>query len=172
MFPPHPESIPLSPHLLARVIQMRRLYWMSLLFTLPSLLYGWLMVTWAGTALGFGLFLASAWTVISRLLPDDINARYRYPYSSKLVEDLHDVRVHAELSDSTLMSGEMPADGRCCSASDPQWEVGRVRCGACNSVLLGAARPDLGRPRIDGLFKGSLRLLLLDSRPMFNPDRE
>ena len=151
---------------------MRRLYWMSLLFTLPSLLYGWLIVIWAGTALGFGLFLSSAWTVLARVLPSDVSARYRYPYSSHLVEDLHDVRVRSGMSDSPMMIGETPVDGQCCSIPDPQWEVGRVRCGAGNSVLLSVGRPDLGRPRIDGLLKGALRLLLLDSRPMYSEEEK
>lgn len=143
---------------------------MSLLFIIPSLLYGWLMISWSGAALGFGLFLASAWTVISRVLPDDIGARYLYPYSNALVEDLHDVRVRAGLSDAELIDADAEDSSPCCGHADPQWEVGRVRCGACNTILLKVGRPDLGRRRVDGFLKGTMRLLLLDGRAMFSDD--
>ena len=44
MFPPHPESVPITPELLNRILNLRRLYWMSIFFTIPSLIYGWIMI--------------------------------------------------------------------------------------------------------------------------------
>tara|TARA_B100001113_G_C21107760_1_gene621725 strand:- start:1136 stop:1771 length:636 start_codon:yes stop_codon:yes gene_type:complete len=169
MFPPHPESIPINADLLMRILNLRKLYWMSIFFTFPALFFGWIMITWADSSMGFGLFLASGWTIISRLLPDSIDKKYKYPYSLNLVFDLNLLINSSRLKDVLVDEGkEIDTSLICCEYIDPQWEVGNVRCSNCNRVLLNYPRPDLGRVRDDGFFKGSLRIILLDSRPLLS----
>ena len=169
MFPPHPEPIPITGELLVRILNLRRLYWMSILFTLPSLIFGWVMITWADSALGFGLFLSSGWTIISRLLPDSSGKKYNYPYSLRLIFDLNLLINSGRLKDVLVEEGmNINKSLICCESINPQWEVECVRCTNCSRVLLDYPRPDLGRIRVDGILKGGLRLILLDSRPLLS----
>ena len=142
---------------------------MSILFTLPSLIFGWIMITWADSPLGFGLFLASGWTIISRLLPDNAEKKYSYPYSLRLIFDLNLLINSSRLKDVLVEEGmEINKSLICCESIDPQWEVESVRCSNCSRILLDYPRPDLGRLRIDGFLKGGMRVLLLDSRPLLS----
>lgn len=167
IFPPHPKSIPITPELLSRILNLRRLYWMSIFFTIPALFYGWVMITWTASPMGFGLFLASGWTIVSRLLPDSAQTQYKYPYSLNLIFDLNLLINSSRLNDVLAEEGLEIDEGLiCCKDIDSQWEIACVRCSNCNRVLLNFPRPDLGRIRADGLIKGGIRLLLLDSRPL------
>ena len=167
MFPPHPEPIPITPELLNRILNLRRLYWMSIFFTIPSLIYGWIMITWTASPMGFGLFLASGWTIVSRLLPDSAQTQYKYPYSLNLIFDLNLLINSSRLNDVLAEEGlEINENLICCTKINSQWEMACVRCSNCNRVLLNFPRPDLGRTRVDGIIKGGIRLLLLDSRPL------
>ena len=169
MFPPHPEPLPITFELLNRILNMRRLYWISILFTLPSLFFGWIMITWADSALGFGLFLASGWTIVSRLLPDSMQSQYKYPYSLNLIFDLNLLINSHRLKDLLLEEGmKLDESLICCENIDPQWVVACVRCSNCNRILLNYPRPDLGRVRVDGFMKGAVRVLFLDSRPLLS----
>ncbi len=169
MFPPHPESVPITYELLDRILILRRLYWMSIFFTIPSLIYGWIMITWATSPLGFGLFLSSGWTIVSRLLPDSSQTQYFYPYSLNLIFDLNLLINSSRLNDVLATEGlDIDESLICCKSIDARWEVASVRCLNCNRLLLNHPRPDLGRIREDGLIKGGLRLLLLDSRPLLS----
>tara|TARA_B100000287_G_scaffold431922_1_gene490154 strand:+ start:1240 stop:1764 length:525 start_codon:yes stop_codon:yes gene_type:complete len=169
MFPPHPEPMPITSELLVRILNMRRLYWMSLFFTLPSLIFGWIMISWANSPMGFGMFLASGWTIISRLLPDSVHKKYNYPYSLSLIFDLNLLINSTRLKDVLVDEGlEINNALICCENINPQWEVACVRCLNCDRLLLNHPRPDLGRIRTDGFLKGGLRVLLLDSRPLLS----
>ena len=142
---------------------------MSILFTLPSLIFGWVMITWADSALGFGLFLSSGWTIISRLLPDSSGKKYNYPYSLRLIFDLNLLINSGRLKDVLVEEGmDINKSLICWDSINPQWEVECVRCTNCSRVLLDYPRPDLGRIRVDGILKGGLRLILLDSRPLLS----
>ena len=167
MFPPHPDPVPINSDLLHRILNLRRLYWMSIFFTIPSLIFGWILITWATSPMGFGLFLASGWTIVSRLLPDSTQTKYNYPYSLRLIFDLNLLINSSRLNDVLSKEGmEINENLICCTEIDAKWEISSVRCSNCNRLLLNYPRPDLGRPRIDGKFKGGIRLLLLDSRPL------
>ena len=169
IFPSHPEPIPINSELLVRIVNMRRLYWMSIFFTLPSLIFGWIMISWADSPMGFGLFLASGWTIISRLLPDSMGNMYKYPYSLNLIFDLNLLINSSKLKDVLIDDGmEIDKTLICCEYISPQWEVSSVKCSNCNRLLLNHPRPDLGRVRIDGLVKGGVRVLLLDGRPLLS----
>ena len=140
---------------------------MSIFFTIPSLFYGWVMITWTASPMGFGLFLASGWTIVSRLLPDSAQTQYKYPYSLNLIFDLNLLINSSRLNDVLAEEGLEIDEGLiCCKDIDSQWEIACVRCSNCNRVLLDFPRPDLGRIRADGMIKGGIRLLLLDSRPL------
>ncbi len=169
MFPSHPEPIPITSELLVRIVNMRRLYWMSIFFTLPSLIFGWIMISWADSPMGFGLFLASGWTIVSRLLPDSMGNMYKYPYSLNLIFDLNLLINSSKLKDVLIDEGmEIDKTLICCEEISPQWEVSSVKCSNCNRLLLNHPRPDLGRVRIDGVVKGGVRVLLLDGRPLLS----
>jgi len=169
MFPSHPKPIPITSELLVRILNMRRLYWMSIFFTLPSLIFGWIMISWADSPMGFGLFLASGWTIISRVLPDSMDKKYKYPYSLNLIFDLNLLINSGKLKEVLVDEGiEIDKTLICCEKINPQWEVSSVRCFNCNRLLLNHPRPDLGRVRIDGLLKGGIRILLLDGRPLLS----
>ena len=169
IFPSHPEPIPINSELLVRIVNMRRLYWMSIFFTLPSLIFGWIMISWADSPMGFGLFLASGWTIISRLLPDSMGNMYKYPYSLNLIFDLNLLINSSKLKDVLIDEGmEIDKTLICCEEINPQWEVSSVKCSNCNRLLLNHPRPDLGRVRIDGIVKGGVRVLLLDGRPLLS----
>ncbi len=169
MFPPHPESVPINHDLLSRILNLRKLYWMSIFFTLPALFFGWIMITWADSAMGFGLFLASGWTIISRLLPDSNGKKYLYPYSLNLIFDLN-LLINSRRLKDVLVDEDIEIDTSliCCESINPFWEVSNVRCSNCNRVLLDYPRPDLGRVREDGFIKGFTRLLILDGRPLLS----
>ena len=120
-------------------------------------------------SIGFGLFLSSGWTIISRLLPDSSGKKYNYPYSLRLIFDLNLLINSGRLKDVLVEEGmDINKSLICCESINPQWEVECVRCTNCSRVLLDYPRPDLGRIRVDGMLKGSMRLLLLDSRPLLS----
>tara|TARA_Y100001980_G_C14556690_1_gene349400 strand:+ start:7820 stop:8470 length:651 start_codon:yes stop_codon:yes gene_type:complete len=169
MFPPHPEPISINHDLLARILNLRKLYWMSIFFTFPALFFGWIMITWADSAMGFGLFLASGWTIVSRLLPDSTGNKYLYPYSLNLIFDLN-LLINSRRLKDVLVDEDVEIDTTliCCKLINPLWEVGNVRCSNCNRILLDHPRPDLGRVREEGFIKGLARVLILDGRPLLS----
>ena len=66
-FPPHPDPVPLGPHLNQRVLHLRTFYWLSLIVALIPLSVGYASVRWGNPAFGFGLWLSSGWLVLNRL---------------------------------------------------------------------------------------------------------
>ena len=56
-FPPHPEPMPLGPHLNQWVLHLRTFYWLGLIVTLIPLGVGIISVRWGNSASGFGLSL-------------------------------------------------------------------------------------------------------------------
>jgi hypothetical protein len=58
------------------------------------------------------------------------------------------------------------SDDSCCSTPSPEWRVEDIRCASCSEKLEAMARPDLGRNRKDGFFRGWLRLWISEGRPM------
>ena len=164
-FSKHPEPVKVTPELLGRLLTMRRLYWLGLLYSIPPIIFGWLIIRWSGSALGFGLLLAGGWTVLARVLPSGEYELQRYPYSMRIVHSLHDVRVRCRLNDMLPTNHDEVMKEPCCGIPDPIWEVAAVRCSNCRSILLDEPRPDLGRVRSDGFFRGSLRVMLLDGSP-------
>ncbi len=165
-FSKHPEPVKVTPELLARILSMRKFYWSGLLYTIPPLVFGWIIIRWNGSALGFGLLLAGGWTVLVRILPASVHELQKYPYSMKLVHSLHDVRVRSGLSELPPTNPAELKKPPCCGLPEPIWEISAIRCSNCRSILLNEPRPDLGRVHSDGMLRGSLRVLLLDGHPI------
>ena len=164
-FSKHPEPVKVTPELLARIITMRKLYWSGLIYSIIPVLFGWLIIRWSGSSLGFGLLLSGGWTILARILPAGENEIQRYPYSMNLVHSLHDVRVRCKLNELPPTNQEELLKDPCCGLPNPVWEIAAVRCTNCRSILLNEPRPDLGRVRSDGIIRGSMRVMILDGRP-------
>ena len=153
-FPPHPDPMPVNPHLVTRLVAMRRLWWSAVAFALMAMGVG-VLLSWGGPdPLGFGLVLGGGWVALGRLLPAGLEPRWRTPYAMPLISAV----------------SEISREGTCCGAPEPFWEVQWVRCRHCGQVLLEHPRPELGRRRSDGWVKGTLRLLLLDGKPAVLPN--
>ena len=157
-FPPHPDPVPLGPHLNQRVLHLRTFYWLSLIVAVIPLSVGFASVRWGNPAFGFGLWLSSGWLVLNRL--QALIGGQKPPWTRAMAEQLQ-----------IVMDGTKGSLA-CCSWPAPAWGMTRVRCGNCNKVLLKAARPDLGRKRSDGRIVGMLRLLVSDGYPMIHPMEE
>ena len=153
-FPPHPAPVPLSPYLTQRVLHMRVFYWLSFVLAALVLVFGAASLRWGSAVFGFGLWVASTWTVLSRI--QSLLAGRPAPWSKELAVHLQTVG-----NQSTLVP--------CCDEPFPVWGMRSIDCSECGTVLSRTARPDLGRTRSDGWMAGTLRLLMTDGYPMAEP---
>ena len=153
-FPPHPEPVPLSPYLTQRVLHMRVFYWLSFVLAALVLVFGAASLRWGSAMFGFGLWVASTWTVLSRI--QSLLAGRPAPWSKELA-----VHLQTVVNQSTLVP--------CCDEPFPGWGMRSIDCSECGTVLSRTARPDLGRTRSDGWMAGTLRLLMTDGYPMAEP---
>mgnify|MGYP006227796125 FL=1 len=153
-FPPHPEPVPLSPYLTQRVLHMRVFYWLSFVLAALVLVFGAASLRWGSAVFGFGLWVASTWTVLSRI--QSLLAGRPAPWSKELA-----VHLQTVVNQSTLVP--------CCDEPFPVWGMRSIDCSECGTVLSRTARPDLGRTRSDGWMAGTLRLLMTDGYPMAEP---
>ena len=153
-FPPHPEPVPLSPYLTQRVLHMRVFYWLSFVLAALVLVFGAASLRWGSAMFGFGLWVASTWTVLSRI--QSLLAGRPAPWSKELA-----VHLQTVVNQSTLVP--------CCDEPFPVWGMRSISCSECGTVLSRTARPDLGRTRSDGWMAGTLRLLMTDGYPMAEP---
>lgn len=151
-FPPHPESMPLGPHLNQRVLHMRTFYWLGLVVALIPLIVGIISVRWGNAAFGFGLWLSAGWFALNRL--QSLIGGQKPPWTRAMAEELQGI-INVSRSETA-----------CCSWAVPVWDVTKVRCDTCNKTLRRMPRPDLGRKRSDGRLLGMLRLLISDGYPM------
>jgi hypothetical protein len=149
VFPVHPRPIPVDASLVSRVLQMRAMRRWGLVFTIVPLLFGWMMLKWSVAMFGMGLFLAGGWTLLSWLLPLAPGVA-NSPWTLEVAQQLQIIR------------NDCDGESTCCESPQPEWELTAVRCSACRTTLLNLARPDLGRPRCDGKFKGFLRIWISD----------
>ncbi len=154
-FPPHPEPVPLSPYLTQRVLHLRTFYWLSFVLGLLLLAFGGASLRWGSPPFGFGLWIAVAWMMLSRL--QRLAAGRPAPWSHAMAVELQSIMNRSR------------HEAACCARPDPVWDVACVRCEACSAVLSRMARPDLGRPRSDGRIRGTLRLLITDGYPLVDP---
>ena len=157
-FTPHPEPVNVDGELLLRVLHMRNFYYLGLFFAFIPLVFGWFSIKYGNSPLGFGLWLASGWLIISNF--SSFLTNEGPPWTKDLAIKLQIVRNRAESADS------------CCQFSAPVWEVTAVRCAICREILLAEPRPDLGRPRSDGWIKGMTRLILSGGRPLVSLNDE
>ena len=153
-FPPHPEPVPLSPYLTQRVLHMRVFYWLSFVLAALVLVFGAASLRWGSAVFGFGLWVTSTWTVLSRI--QSLLAGRPAPWSKELA-----VHLQTVVNQSTLVP--------CCDEPFPVWGMRSIDCSECGTVLSRTARPDLGRTRSDGWMAGTLRLLMTDGYPMAEP---
>ena len=157
-FPPHPEAIPVDGVLLQRVLTMGRMHQWGIAFGLLPLGFGWLILSYSSAmGLGLGLLLGGGWGSLIRtasLIDGDLS-----PWPRSMAHQLHGAREQVGVK-------------ACCPNPLPQWEVRSVRCGGCRALLLDLPRPDLGRPRADGIIMGSLRVLLSGGHPPLLPTSE
>jgi hypothetical protein len=65
-----------------------------------------------------------------------------------------------------LVMNRCNSDESCCSSPAPEWRIEDVRCASCSEKLHEMPRPDLGRNRKDGFFRGWFRLWISEGRPM------
>jgi len=153
-FPPHPESIPLTPYLTQRVLHMRMFYWLGLVAAIIPLAFGLISLRWGNVPFGFGLWLSSGWFILSRL--QSFMGGPKPPWTLDVAERLQ-IIINDSKSD----------DSACCNFSSPEWLLTGVYCSVCSKELENMPRPDLGRKRSDGFFMGFIRLLSSDGHPMF-----
>jgi hypothetical protein len=154
-FPPHPEPVDLSPHLTQRVLHLRTFYWLSLVLAGVVLVFGAASLRWGSAPFGFGLWVASSWTVLVRL--QNQLAGRPAPWSHSMAVELQRIM-------------DLPRSHQaCCPQPAPHWLPAGIRCASCGALLSRMARPDLGRPRSDGRLRGTVRLLITDGHPMAEP---
>lgn len=157
-FPPHPEPIPLSPHLTQRVLHMRMFYWLGLIASFIPLLFGFLSVKWGNVPFGFGLWLSSGWFILSRL--QIFIGGPEPPWTLDMAQRLQ------------IISNKTKSDSKCCESISPEWLLSGIYCSVCKKKLDDMPRPDLGRKRSDGFFMGAIRLIASDGNPMFISDKK
>ncbi|MBT60716.1 MAG: hypothetical protein CMA63_04085 [Euryarchaeota archaeon] len=158
-FPPHPEAVPLSPHLTQRVLHMRMFYWMGLLVVLLPLGLGLVSVRWGNASFGFGLWISGGWFLMNRT--QSFIGGLQPPWTLSMATELQMISNKAEGPDA------------CCNWASPHWQVATVVCVNCKAELSRMARPDLGRKRSERRPLGFLRLLISDGYPMVTlPEEE
>jgi len=151
-FAPHPAPVRLEPHLTARVLLMRRLWWLVLPASLIPMSFGAASLVSGNAAFGFGLWIASGWTALQRVL-------------TLLNLDVAPIRLETAHRLQAVMDRSAGDDG-CCALPEPVWEAEAVRCAACRTLLDPMPRPDLGRPRSDRWPARFLRLWVADGHAM------
>ena len=151
--PPHPDPVPIGIPLVQRLLLMRRIHIMCwITATLPLALGLWILQN-SPEPFAFGMVAGASWFAISRIVPEDIEQGFGIlPLS--LIKSVNNLRE---------------PENDCCEQATLFWEVRSIRCKQCRYIALETPRPDLGRMRSDGRFKGSLRVLLMDGRPIFPP---
>jgi len=152
--PPHPDPVPIDRELVLALLRMRRLHIWGIPLAAVPLGFGLTVLSQGLYPLALGWALGATWYLLSRLIPDE-EMRWVSPIAMK---DVHEINA--------LAQGE--AD--CCASPALRWEVSGVRCATCRTTILARARPDLGRRRADGRIAGALRLLMLDGRPLLEPE--
>jgi len=154
-FPAHPEPVELTPYLTQRILHLRTFYWLSFVLAGVVLLFGAASLRWGSAPFGFGLWVASSWTVLSRL---------QHQLAGRPAPWSHGMAVELQ----RIMDRPRHHEG-CCQHPSPLWMSAGIRCATCEAVLSTLARPDLGRPRSDGRIRGTVRLLITDGHPMAEP---
>ena len=99
---------------------MRKLHLTGYVFALAPLFFGWQMVVWANSSLGFGLFMGVGWTLLDWLLPREWSRLNYTNWSRALAEELQLIRNRGRDENS-----------RCCVTPEPIWEVTAIRCSNC-----------------------------------------
>ena len=150
-FSQHPEPISLSPHLTQRLMHMRTFYWLGIGFAFIPIAAGYASLVWGSASLGFGLWLSSGWSIISKLQTFIGGNHPAWTYEMA-------VRLQIVMNNSK--------QNPCCDFPEPEWQLTAVRCASCNITLDEMARPDLGRKRSDGFIMGSIRILASDGHPI------
>ncbi len=151
-FAPHPAPMRLEPHLTARVLLMRRLWWGAAPLTIIPLLFGAASLRSGDAAFGFGLWAGAGWTAIQRLVA---------------LTDAESVPV--SMTTALRLQAVMNAcedEAACCAHPEPVWEVLSVRCAACQTELDPMPRPDMGRPRSERWPAALVRLWLADGHAL------
>lgn len=151
-FAPHPAPVRLGPHLTARVLLMRRLWWGTLPLTLLPMAFGAASLRSGDAAFGFGLWAGAGWTAIQRLVA---------------LTNAKDVPV--TMTTALRLQAVMNAcdeETACCAHPEPVWEVMGIRCAACRTELDPMPRPDLGRPRSERWPVAMLRLWMADGHAL------
>lgn len=154
-FSSHPEPVELSPYLTQRVLHLRTFYWSSFLLAGIVLFFGGVSLRWGSAGFGFGLWVASSWTILSRL--QAFLGGRPAPWTHAMAVELQSVMDASR------------SEARCCSHPVPVWQQQCIQCSSCKAVLSRIARPDLGRKRSDGWVAGTLRLLITDGHPFTDP---
>jgi hypothetical protein len=157
-FPPHPDPVPLGPHLNQRVLHLRTFYWLSLVVVILPLGAGFASVKWGNSAFGFGLWLSAGWFLLNRM--QSFMGGPSPPWTRFMAEQLQGV-----MNDSR-------GEAACCGWPTPVWGVTKVMCTTCGKKLLSMPRPDLGRRRTDGRVLGFARLLISDGYPIVSQKAE
>ncbi len=145
-FPEHPRPIPISPFLIQRLVSMNRLWWSSVPVGILIGGIAMLLLISSRSAFGYGLFIASFWTSSTRLF-----GLSPCPWNFHVIDQIN---------------GLIEPSNSCCDEADAVWGIEAVRCSSCELVLLALPRPDLGRPRSDGLIQGLARVLWMDGSAM------
>ena len=157
-FPPHPEPVPLSPDLLARVMHLRQYYWLGLIAALIPLIAGYFSLKYGNPVLGAGLFLAAAWSILSK--SQVLLGGQAPPWNLDMAQKIQ------------LAMNGAKSDDSCCSSPNLSWWTTAIVCDTCLKQVEVLARPDLGRPRADGVLKGTIRLIFSDGYPMISSTEE
>lgn len=90
-FPPHPQPVPLSPYLTQRVLHLRTFYWLSFVLGALLLAFGGASLRWGSAPFGFGLWIAAAWMMLSRL--QNAVAGRPAPWSHAMALELQGVMI-------------------------------------------------------------------------------
>ena len=131
---------------------MRRFHHLGTLTAFLPILFGYFSILGGQSTFGYGLFLAGGWTLLSRA--QALLGGLPVACTLEMAQRLQMVMNIADSEDA------------CCPHPQPQWWVESVRCESCSKKLEDMLRPDLGRPRKDGFFRGWIRLWLSDGHPM------
>ena len=150
-FPPHPEPIPLTPHLTQRIIHMKKYYHAGLLLAALIFGFGYVSLKYGSGPFGFGMWIGAGWFGLSRL--QQLFLGDRGPWGGQLAEEIQVVKNSIEKTP-------------CCETPQMSWHLKDIRCDRCHVVAKNILRPDLGRKQSDGFFRGAIRLLLTDGYPI------
>ncbi len=153
---PHPDPITIDVPLIQRMLLMRRVHLMCWILALLPLSFSLIIISASPEPFAVGLFAGVIWFAISRAIPLNLESGFGIIPMS-LVRQVNNLRQ---------------PDSPCCGRPIPQWEVRSIRCKYCRKLILNMPRPDLGRIRSDGRLLGSLRILLMDGRSVYDSEEE